>query len=126
MGDNMLVVGRIGRPHGIRGQVTVDVRTDDPGSRFAPGTVLATDPAQAGPLTIEHARWHSGTLLLAFEGVHDRTEAEALRGIWLVVDYADVPAPEDPDEFHDQQLIGLNVETVDGAAVGAVIEVRHT
>ncbi len=47
-----LVVGRIGRPHGIRGDVTVEVRTDDPELRFAAGTVLATEPAAAGPLTV--------------------------------------------------------------------------
>lgn len=126
MGDNMLVVGRIGRPHGIRGEVTVDVRTDDPDSRFAPGAVLATDPAPVGPLTIEQVRWHSGRLLLAFAGVVDRTGAEALRGTRLLVDYAEVPLPDDPDEFHDQQLIGLAVETVSGQAVGAVTEIRHT
>lgn len=126
MSDNMLVVGRIGRPHGIRGEVTVEVRTDDPDARFAPGAVLATDPASAGPLTIEQAHWHSGRLLLSFAGVHDRSGAEALRGTLLLFDFADVPLPEDPDEFHDQQLIGLAVETVRGERVGTVTEVRHT
>lgn len=126
MGDNMLVVGRIGRPHGIRGEVTVDVRTDDPGSRFTPGAVLATDPESAGPLTIERVRWHSGRLLLAIAGVGDRTEAEELRGTWMLVDYTRLPPPEDPDEFHDQELIGLAVESVSGEAVGTVTEIRHT
>jgi 16S rRNA processing protein RimM len=120
-----LVVGRIGRPHGIRGEVTVEVRTDDPDARFAPGTVLATEPEQTGPLTIERARWHSGRLLLQFAGVEDRDEAEELRGTWLVVDYADVPPSDDPDEFHDQELLGLDVVTVGGAEIGTVTEVRH-
>ena len=122
---NTLVVGRIGRPHGVRGEVTVDVRTDDPGSRFAPGAVLATDPADSGPLVIEHARWHAGRLLLSLAGVEDRTRAEELRGTWLVVDYADIPPSADPDVFHDQELIGLDVVTVAGAAVGTVTEIRH-
>src|SRR6266536_2263361 len=63
-----LVVGRIGRPHGIRGEVTVQVRTDDPGRRFAAGTVLATEPAALGPLTVMSSRWHSGRLLVSFAG----------------------------------------------------------
>ncbi|GAA2092609.1 ribosome maturation factor RimM [Actinomadura alba] len=120
-----LVVGRIGRPHGIRGEVTVEVRTDDPDSRFAPGAVLATEPEQSGPLTIERARWHSGRLLLQFAGVDGRDEAEELRGTWLVVDYADIPPSDDPDEFHDQELLGLDVVTVGGAEIGTVTEVRH-
>ncbi|MCW2899367.1 MAG: rRNA processing protein RimM [Streptosporangiaceae bacterium] len=122
---NTLVVGRIGRPQGIRGEVTVEVRTDDPGSRFTPGAVLATEPEQAGPLTIEQARWHSGRLILSFTGVEDRDAAEDLRGILLVVDYADIPPSDDPDEFHDQELLGLDVVTVQGAEVGTITEVRH-
>ena len=63
-----LVVARIGRAHGIKGEVTVEVRTDEPELRLAPGAVLATDPASAGPLTIATGRVHSGdrALLLAF------------------------------------------------------------
>ena len=68
-----LVVARIGRAHGIKGEVTVEVRTDEPELRLGPGAVLATDPASAGPLTIETGRVHSGRLLLRFEGVTDRT-----------------------------------------------------
>ncbi|SEG87040.1 16S rRNA processing protein RimM [Thermomonospora echinospora] len=123
--DDQVVVGRIGRPHGIRGEVTVDVRTDDPDVRFAPGTVLATDPGQAGPLTVEQARWHSGRLLLRFAGVDDRTAAEDLRGTWLVVDAGDLVPLSDPDEFHDQELIGLTAVTTGGGTVGTVTEVRH-
>ena len=48
-----LVVARIGRAHGIKGDVTVEVRTDEPELRLAPGAVLATDPPSTGPLTIE-------------------------------------------------------------------------
>ena len=121
-----LVVGRIGRPHGIRGEVTVDVRTDDPDDRFVPGTALATDPAEAGPLVVDQARWHSGRLLLRFVGVDDRSDAEAIRGTYLVVDSDALAPPDDPDEFHDHQLVGLAVVTVDGSAVGIVKEIRHS
>jgi len=123
--SDQIAVGRIGRAHGVRGEVVVDVRTDDPDGRFAPGTVLATDPEEAGPLTVERARWHSGRLLLRFTGVDDRTAAEQLRGTWLVVDADELPPPEDPDEFLDHQLVGLTVVTTGGETVGAVTEIRH-
>ncbi|WP_067799350.1 ribosome maturation factor RimM [Actinomadura formosensis] len=120
-----LVVGRIGRPHGVRGEVTIDVRTDDPDRRFAAGTRIATDPAAAGPLTIERIRHHSGRLLLRFAGIGDRDAADALRGTWLVVDPGDIPPSTDPDDFHDQELIGLAVVTADGADVGEVADILH-
>lgn len=120
-----LVVGRIRRPHGIRGDVAVEVHTDDPADRFAVGAKLATDPAEYGPLTVLASRWHSGTLLLKFAQVEDRTEAENLRGVWLVMDSADLGPTGDPDEFHDHELIGLAAVTVGGEAVGVVTDVRH-
>jgi 16S rRNA processing protein RimM len=123
--EESLVVGRILRPHGLRGELSVEVRTDDPEERFAAGSVLGTDPAEAGPLTVEASRWHSGRLLVSFAGVADRTDAESLRGAWLTIDAADVPLPEDPDEFRDYQLTGLTVVTVSGEPVGTVTDVLH-
>jgi 16S rRNA processing protein RimM len=120
-----LVIGRIRRPHGIRGDLTVEVRTDDPDGRFAVGSTVATDPAGNGPLTIKGRRWHSGTLLLAFDGVEDRTAAEELRGTWLVMDSAELGPTGDPDEFYDHDLVGLAAVTVGGEPVGVVTEVRH-
>jgi 16S rRNA processing protein RimM len=120
-----LVVGRVGRPHGIRGELTVEVRTDDPDTRFAAGSVLATEPAARGPLTVSSSRWHSGRLLISFTGYHDRTAAEELRGTLLVMDSAELAAPDDPDEFHDYQLIGLGAWTVGGEQVGVVADVLH-
>ncbi|MFG2086539.1 MULTISPECIES: ribosome maturation factor RimM [unclassified Spirillospora] len=120
-----LVVGRIGRPHGVRGEVAVDVRTDEPESRFAEGTQIVTDPPATGPLTIERVRWHSGRLLVRFAGIGDRGAAEELRGTWLVVDPGDIPPSADPDDFHDQELIGLTVVTADGTDVGEVADVLH-
>ncbi len=121
----LLAVGRIGRAHGIRGEVSVDIRTDDPGARFAPGSSLATDPESAGPLTIETVREHTGRLLVRFAGYTDRTAAETLRGTTLLVDSADIPPTDDPDEFHDHELIGLRAVTVNGAEVGEVVDVEH-
>ena len=120
-----LVIGRIGRAHGIRGDVFVDVRTDDPDARFAAGSVLITDPAEAGPLTVDRVRWHSGKLVLGFEGYPDRTAAERLRGVNLVIDSDDLEPLDDPDEFHDHELVGLAVVTTGGAAVGTVSEIIH-
>jgi 16S rRNA processing protein RimM len=121
-----LVVGRIGRPHGIRGDVLVDVRTDDPELRFAPGSVAMTEPAADGPLTIAGFRWHSGRLLLHFAGFDDRDHAEDLRGITLVVDSGDLGDTGDPDDFRDHQLIGLTVLTRAGEPVGRVTDVMHS
>jgi 16S rRNA processing protein RimM len=120
-----LVVGRVGRPHGIRGELTVQVHTDDPDLRFADGSVLATEPAERGPLTISSSRWHSGRLLVRFDGCDDRTAAEDLRGTLLVMDSAEVGPTADPDEFHDYELVGLRVVTVAGDQVGVVTDVLH-
>lgn len=120
-----IVVGRIRRPHGVRGEVSVEVRTDDPDRRFAVGSTLSTDPASHGPLTLQASRWHSGNLLLIFKEVPDRTAAEQLRGTWLVVDSADLGPTGDPDEFYDHELIGLTAVTTDGKVVGPVTDVRH-
>ncbi|MFJ1755755.1 ribosome maturation factor RimM [Kitasatospora sp. NPDC088134] len=120
-----LVVGKIGRAHGIRGDVSVEVRTDEPELRLGPGAVLLTDPAGIGPLTVESGKVHSGRLLLRFAGVKDRTAAEALRGTFLIAEVDPEETPEDPDEYYDHQLIGLDVVLTDGTLVGELTEVVH-
>jgi 16S rRNA processing protein RimM len=120
-----VIVGRIGRAHGIRGSVVVSVRTDEPGLRFAAGSRLDTDPAGLGPLTVVATRWQSGELVIRFKGVQDRSAAEELRGVWLSVDSATLAPLDDPDEFRDHELVGLSVRTVDGTPVGVVADVLH-
>ncbi|GAA3491814.1 MULTISPECIES: ribosome maturation factor RimM [Streptomyces] len=120
-----LVVARIGRAHGIKGEVTVEVRTDEPELRLGPGAVLTTDPAGVGPLTVETGRVHSGRLLLRFEGVKDRTAAEALRNTLLISDVDPEERPEDPEEFYDHQLIDLDVVLADGTEIGRITEITH-
>jgi len=120
-----VTVGRIGRPHGVRGYVVVGVRTDEPELRFAPGSRLDTDPAHAGPLTVAAVRSHSGELLVRFEGISDRDAAGELRGVWLLIDSGTIAPSEDPDEFHDHELIGLTVRTADGTEIGVVEDVLH-
>ena len=120
-----LVIGRIGRAHGIQGQVGVEVRTDDPDERFAVGNVIATDPPERGPLTIVGSRWHSGRLLVRFAGTDDRTAAEALRGTVLVIDVDETDRATEPDEYYDHHLVGLRALTPAGIEVGTVTEVLH-
>ncbi|MFI8914082.1 ribosome maturation factor RimM [Streptomyces sp. NPDC053513] len=120
-----LVVARIGRAHGIKGEVTVEVRTDEPELRLGPGAVLLTDPASAGPLTIETGRVHSGRLLLRFEGVRDRNAAEALRNVLLIAEVDPTEMPEEEDEYYDHQLIDLDVVLTDGTEIGRITEISH-
>ncbi|HEX3812095.1 MAG TPA: ribosome maturation factor RimM [Mycobacteriales bacterium] len=120
-----LVVGRVGRAHGVSGEVAVSVKTDDPQERFADGSVLVTDPVERGPLRVTRSRWHSGRLLVVFDGVGDRRSAEALAGTALVVDTADLPPLQDPEDFYDHQLVGLAAVTTDGDPIGTVADVIH-
>ena len=124
-----LVVGRVVKAHGIAGEVVIEIRTDDPDTRFAPGSSLRGRPSRGGPegrYTIESVRDHGGRLLVRLDGVADRQAAESLRGTVFVVDSEDLPPIEDPDEFYDHQLEGLQVVTTTGTAVGSVAEVLHT
>jgi 16S rRNA processing protein RimM len=124
-----LVVGRVVKAHGIGGEVVVDVRTDDPEARFSPGNTLRGKPSRGGAerdFVIDAARPHGGRLLVRLSGVASRDAADALRGTLFVVDAAELPPIEDPDEFYDHQLAGLTVRTVGGDVVGVVAEVLHT
>ena len=130
-----IVVGRVGRPHGIRGEVVIGVRTDEPDLRFAVGATVdvRSTPDDAGPgdhtggehLTVASARWHSGQLLVAFAGITDRTAAAELTGSWLSVDSSQLPETGDPDEFRDYELIGLSVRTCAGDPVGVITDILH-
>ena len=135
-----VIIGRIGRPHGIRGEAVIGVRTDEPDLRFAVGAVLDVERTLApdtgdragqgaepagGQLTVASARWHSGQLLIGFAGITDRTAAGELTGSWLTVDSSQLPDSTDPDEFRDHELIGMAVRTVGGDAVGVVTDVLH-
>jgi len=128
----LLVVGKILRPHGIRGELAVVVRTDEPEARFSVGSTFDVGPAEdrlgspVGPkLTIDSIRWNQGRPLIFFTEVADRDVAEQMRGLLLWVDAASIAPPADPDEFHDHQLVGLSVLTVGGEPVGSVARIDH-
>lgn len=116
------VVGRVGRPHGLRGEVTVDVRTDSPDQRFAPGAGLTGGDRT---LIVRSSRPHGGRLLVTFEGVTDRDAAAQLRGTLLTVDIESLAPTGDPDEFHDHQLEGLTAVRADGSRLGTIRAVVH-
>jgi 16S rRNA processing protein RimM len=117
-----LVVARVGRPHGIHGEVSVEVRTDDPQGRFVAGARLDTDPASAGPLTIATVRDHNGKVLLTFDEVPDRTAAEGLRGVLLL---AEADATDEPEAWYDHELVGLAAHDPSGERLGEVVGVEH-
>src|SRR4029453_15306878 len=109
-----LVVGRVVKAHGVTGEIVVEIRTDDPDIRFAPGSTLRGRPSRGGPesrYVVETSRDHSGRLLVRLEGVAARNAADALRGTVFIVDSQDLPAIDDPDEFYDHQLESLQVVT---------------
>jgi 16S rRNA processing protein RimM len=125
MSADRIVVARIGKPHGLRGEVTVQLHTDEPERRFADGAVLDTEakPGSGVPrqLTIRSTRVHNGIWLLAFEEVPDRTGAEGLRGTRLVLDETELPSTEDDDDaWYEDDLVGLEVRDPSGTVLGRV------
>lgn len=122
MSAELITVGRIGRPQGLRGEVRVEVRTDEPELRFTPGSILHTDAGST--LTVDTSRAHGPGWVIRFEGIADRTAAESLRGIMLMAPLMGGD-PGEADSFYDYQLVGLRVRHADGSELGSVTEVVH-
>ena len=120
--DELLVVGRIGPPHGVHGAVVVQPFTDAPDERFAPGSMLQTS---GDTLTVASSRWQGKRLIVEFAGIADRDAADALHGTELHVQASSRPALDDPNDFYDTELIGLAASTVDGVPLGLVRDVVH-
>lgn len=118
-----LVIGRIGRAHGVRGDLFVEPMTDEPDHRYSVGAVLLTSADKT--LTVATSKWHSGRFVVHFAGFDDRDGAETLRGLTLSIEVDPSQSPKDPDEFYDHQLVGLNVVLADGTHVGTIGEVIH-
>ena len=121
------LVGRIVKPHGVHGELVIDLRTDSPEVRFAVGSVLSATlrDGTARTMTVAAARPHSGRLLVTFDGVQGRDSAEELRGTLLLAAEDALPPTDDPDEFYDHELEGLTVVTTDGTEIGVVREILH-
>ncbi|MHA3947310.1 ribosome maturation factor RimM [Cellulomonas bogoriensis] len=112
-----LTVATVGRAQGLRGEVALDVRTDAPDRRLVVGAVLRTDPPGAGPLKVVAVRRAGSRWWVRFAGVEDRTAAEGLRGVTLVVEAG---ASDEEDAWYPHELVGLRVERPDGSLLGAV------
>lgn len=124
-----LTVGRVAKAHGIGGELVVEIRTDDPAARFAPGNTLRAKEPRGGAergYVVESAREHGGRLLVRLAGVDDRDAAEKMRGTLFVVDSDELPPIDEPDTYYDHQLEGLRVRTTAGQDIGVVTEVLHT
>ena len=119
----LLVIGRIGRAHGVRGDLFVEPLTDEPDVRFADGNVLVA--STGNPLTVAFTKWHSGKFVVHFVDIDDRTAAEALKAIDLSIEVDPNQLPDDPDEFYDHQLAGLSVRLLDDSEIGNIKEVIH-
>jgi 16S rRNA processing protein RimM len=113
-----VVVARVGKAHGLRGEVTVQVLTGAPDQRFVPGVTFLTDPPETGPLVLRSARDNNGILLLGFEHTDDRSGAEALRGTKLLAEV--LADDEDQEAWFERDLVGLKAVTVGGVEVGEV------
>jgi 16S rRNA processing protein RimM len=125
-----VVVGRIGKPHGLRGEVTVDVRTDEPDRRYVPGAALLVEAPRGSAfahrtLTVSRIRWHQSVLLVTFDELTDRNAAESARGVVLKAHVPPDEEPEDPEEYYDHQLVGLAAYDVDGTHLGEVVGLLH-
>lgn len=114
-----VTVAFIGKPQGLKGEVSLDLRTDIPEERLSPGSVMETVPENAGPLTVSTARSASGRWYVGFANVEDRNSAEELRGVELIAEADD--ADED-DAWYVHELVGLRVERPDGEVLGKVTD----
>ena len=124
-----LRVGRLVKAHGLKGALKIELYTDDPDGRFAPGSTFTlqvpeSSPWHGKPLTVREFRWMNSHPVAFFEGVDDRSGAEELVRAILWIDEDAESAPVEDDAWYDHQLVGLDVVR-DGAVVGRVIRVDH-
>lgn len=106
-GTEQLQIGRVVKPHGVRGELVVEPTTDDPEGRFAVGTVLTgRQRGKERTLTVTATRPHQGRLLVTVAEVSDRTDADTLRGLRF---FGDPVIDPDGEAYYDHQLEGLRV-----------------
>lgn len=119
-----LAVARIGRPHGVKGEVTVETLTDVPEERFFVGAKFECDAEEHPSLEVTRVRLHQGRWMLTFQGIVDRTTAENLRNHRLYSDVEIAESDED-DSYHIEQLRGLKLVDRSGIEIGVVVGVNH-
>ncbi len=120
-----VVIGRLRKPHGLRGHMLLEVLTDYPQARFYPGAVIHVGPRRV-PLTIREVQPHRDGLLLAFEGYPDRTSVEPLRNQWVTIQTEEVIPAQEEDAYYDFQVLGARVETEEGRLLGQLVEILET
>ena len=123
-GPRWIAVGRINRPHGVKGEVVVQPLSEVE-TRFEVGSRLFLQEGEGDSVTVAEARPHRGRLLVTFEGVRDRNAAEAMTGVFLFVPSSSAPAlPE--GEYWTHELVGCDVHTDEGRPLGPIREIIHT
>lgn len=121
-----ILIGRVARAHGNRGEVIVNLETDFAEDRFQAGRIVQVGTVdRLVPRRIERVRFHQGRPIVAFEGVATMNDAEALAGTDLWMEAADL-GPLPPETFYRHDLIGCEVRTASGDVVGEVIGVEGT
>jgi 16S rRNA processing protein RimM len=113
----LLEIGRIGKAHGIKGEATLELWTDDPETRFAIGTKIQL--SNGSTLEVSEIKFHSGTWLISFVGIKDRNEIEKLRNQTLLAEIDITDNAE--DEYHLQQLLDCQVKSLSGTYLGKVV-----
>ncbi|MBI4262937.1 MAG: ribosome maturation factor RimM [Acidobacteria bacterium] len=122
--EDMVLVGRIARPHGLRGQVVVNPETDFAGQRFRTGARLWTRSASGDePLVVSSVRFQAGRPVIGFEGKSSLDAVERLAGMELRVP-EEALQPLEPGRYYEHQLVGCAVESVSGERVGRVVRVE--
>lgn len=119
-----VVVGRVGRAHGVRGDFAVIEHSDEPEIRFAPGAKLRLEN-QSQSFEVVSRKRVSGRLVIHLAGVDDRDQVAKMQGKLLVTDVDATQTPDNPDEFYDRQLIGLRLVSSGGRDFGEITEIWH-
>lgn len=127
--QNRLRVGRLTKPHGLKGAIKLELFTDNPEQRFRPGAVFSLQVPEESPwfgktITIRELKWFNDQPVGFFDEVPDRTAAESIVKAILWIDQAEAESFIEPDAWYGHQLVGLDVRR-DGVKVGTLAEVQH-
>lgn len=124
-----LRVGRLTKPHGLKGAMKLELFTDNPELRFQPGSKFELQVPEESPwfaktITIRELKWFNGHPVGFFDEIHDRSAAESIVKAILWIDAATAELTAEPDAWYNHQLVGLDVRR-DGVSLGTVAEVQH-